>query len=222
MSVINLADAKVAYEGQMFPAINLISKLQTQLQEVASRMIAIATTLGDLQTALLNSHTVEVKLTLSKEDYDRFRSMGGMDDSERIRKAVMTVIHPEESGIAPNTGELRPTALPDSRHKATPLPKLLPTANPEPHLVERILQEQIVAEESANIKKSATRCPRCQSPIDLPESSNDLLPVEIKCGKCGAKCLVKSKAVSAEKSVRTGFESLDESAYGKLFDMLST
>ena len=222
MGVINLADAKVAYEGQMFPAINLISKIQTQLQEVASRMIAIATTLGDLQTSLLNSHTVEVKLTLSKEDYDRFRSMGGMDDSERIRKAVMTVIHPEESGIAPNAGELRSTALSGSHNKVTPLAKPIPPSNTEHHLVERILQEQIVTEEPANIKKSTTRCPRCQSPIDLPEASNDLLPVEIKCGKCGAKCLVKSKAASAEKSDRTGFESIDESAYGKLFDMLST
>ena len=97
MSTINLADAKVSYEGQNLPAINLISKLQTQLQEAAYRMAAIASTLGDLQAALLNSNTVEVKLTLSKEDFGRFRSLGGMDDSERIRKAVMTLIHPEEA-----------------------------------------------------------------------------------------------------------------------------
>ena len=222
MGIINLADAKVAYEGQMLPAINLISKLQTQLQEAASRMAAIATTLGDLQTALLNSHTVEVKLTLSKEDYGRFRSMGGMDDSERIRKAVMTVIHPEESGISPNTGEFRPTAHPDFRPVVTPSQESVLPSNPELQQVERIIQEQIAAEELANIKKSTTRCPKCQSPIELYESSHDLLPVEIKCGKCGAKCLVKSKAANTDKCERNGFEPLDESAYGKLFDMLST
>jgi hypothetical protein len=88
MGIINLADVKVSYEGQTLPAINLISKLQTQLRDAASRIAAIAETLGDLQTALLNSHTVEVKLTLSKEDYGRFKSMEGMDDSERIRKAL--------------------------------------------------------------------------------------------------------------------------------------
>ena len=82
MGIINLADAKVAYEGQVLPAINLISKLQTQLHEAASRIAVIATTLGDLQTALLNSHTVEVKLTLSKEDYGKFRVIGGMDDND--------------------------------------------------------------------------------------------------------------------------------------------
>ena len=222
MGIINLADAKVAYEGQVLPAINLISKLQTQLQETAARMAAIATTLGDLQTALLNSHTVEVKLTLSKEDYGRFRAMGGMDDNERIRKAVMTVIHPEESGISPNPGEIRPTAAPDFRPLVTPPPEPILHPNPEPQRGERILQEQLVDEEPPNFKKSTTKCPRCQSLIDLPETSSNLLPVEIKCGKCGAKCLVKSKAVSAEKSDRTGFESLDESAYGKLFALLST
>jgi hypothetical protein len=220
MGVINLADAKVAYEGQMLPAINLISKLQVQLQEAASRLAVIATTLGDLQTALLNSHTVEVKLTLTKEDYDRLRSMGGLDDSERIRKALMAVIHPDESGVSPIPGEIRPAVSQGLRPVVTAEPVL--PSNPELQLVERMLQERLVEEEPANTIKSATRCPRCQSMIDLPEASNNLLPVEIKCGKCGAKYLVKSKAVSEEKSDRTGFETLDESAFGKLFDTLST
>ena len=222
MGIINLADAKVAYEGQLLPAINLISKLQTQLQEAASRMAAIATTLGDLQTALLNSHTVEVKLTLSKEDYGRLRSMGGMDDNERIRKAVMSVIHPEESGSSPNPGEFRPTVPPDFLALVTPSPEPVLPSTPEPHLVERILQERLGDEEPANSKKPTTICPRCQSLIDLPEASNNQLPVEIKCGKCSAKYLVKSKAMSAEKFDRTGFEPLHESPFGKLFDTLST
>ena len=41
MSTINLADAKVSYEGQNLPAINLIGKLQTELQEVACRLAVI-------------------------------------------------------------------------------------------------------------------------------------------------------------------------------------
>jgi len=217
MGTINLADAKVAYEGQMLPAINLIGKLQTQLQEAACRIAAIATTLGELQTALLNSHTVEVKLTLSKEDYERLRSMGGMDDNERIRKAVMTAIHSEESANSQNPGEPRHATRSVIRTLDTPDPPSIP--DPEP--AERILQKPPADKAHANMKKSTTKCPRCQSPIDLPETPNDLLPVEIQCGNCGAKCLVKSKAASTEKSDETGFESLDESAYGKLYDMLS-
>jgi DNA-directed RNA polymerase subunit RPC12/RpoP len=181
MSTINLEDAKISYEGQNLPAINLISKLQTQLQEAACRMAVIASTLGDLQAALLNSNTVEAKLTLSREDYGRFKSLGGMDDSDRILKAVMTLIHPEES----STLESRP-AFPQAAEPVR-------THDPEPHPVERIFPEQPIAAEPPIKPKSTTKCPRCQSLIDLPEASNNRWSVEIKCGNCGVKYLVKSK-----------------------------
>jgi DNA-directed RNA polymerase subunit RPC12/RpoP len=214
MSIINLADAKVSYEGQTLPAINLISKLQVQLQEAASRMAAMAATLGQLQTALLNSHSVEVKLTFSKEDFDRFRALGGEDDSDRIRKALMNVIHSEEVEISPV-----PVA---SRVVVVEAVEPVLSLNPEPQAVGRVFQEQPVATELGPKKKPATKCPRCQSQIDLTEFSSDQWPVEVKCSNCGAKCLVKSKTVSAAKTDKAGFEPLDEAAYGKLFDMLST
>jgi hypothetical protein len=192
MGIINLADAKVSYEGQTLPAINLISKLQTQLREAASRIAAVAETLGDLQTVLPNSHTVEVKLTLSKEDYGRFKSMEGMDDSERIRKAIMTVIHPEEADISREAGESSPAPPPvESTPVITKSAEPIQSPVPEPQPIEKTLQEQPIASEPAIKKKSTTKCPTCQSLIDLPETLNDEWPVELKCGNCGAKCLIK-------------------------------
>ena len=126
MNSINPEDAKVSYEDQTLPAINLISKLQTQLRDAASRITAIAETLGDLQTALLNSH------------------------SEPI-----------------------------------------PPSDPEPQAAEQSIQEQPLAAETPIKKKLISKCPSCQSLIDLPEASNDLWPVELKCGNCGSKCFVK-------------------------------
>jgi DNA-directed RNA polymerase subunit RPC12/RpoP len=203
MSTINLEDAKVSYEGQNLPAIHLISKLQTQLQEAACRMAVIASTLGDLQAALLNSTTVEVKLTLSREDYDRFKSLGGMDDGERIRKAVMTLIHPEESEFPPSPVESRqavtsggpgPVAAPvESRPEFTQAKASALIHDSEPKSVERIFPGQPIAVEPPIKQKSTTKCPRCQSLIDLPETSNNQWSVEIKCGNCGVKYLVKSK-----------------------------
>ena len=238
MSMINLSDAKVFYEGQTLPAINLISKLQTQIQETATHMAAISATLGDLQTSLLNSHSIEVKLTLSKEDFDRFRALGGVDDAERVRKAVMNVIHSEadetlitaaesrvtESRQVPSFNEPRPAAvaiesgplLPEAQAAGT-----LQTAPMDAKPVERL--QDVPSAGEAIKKKSTTKCPRCQSLIDLPEISNEHWPVEVKCGNCGAKCLIKSKTVSsAAKADKTGFEPLDETAFGKLFDMIST
>jgi DNA-directed RNA polymerase subunit RPC12/RpoP len=201
MNIINLEDAKVTYEGQSLPAVNLIGTLQTELREAASRMAAIAETLGNLQTALLNSHTVEVKLTLSKEDYHKFKSLGGMDDNERIRQAVMTVIHTEEKGNSPVSGE-HGLATPltesnpalssvESQTVAVKPSEHIPPPDPEPPAAERTYQERPIAAETPIKKKLITKCPTCQSLIDLPEASNDQWPVELKCGNCGSKCLVK-------------------------------
>ncbi len=201
MGIINLADAKISYEGQTLPAINLISKLQAQLREATCRIATIAETLGDLQTALLNSHTVEVKLTLSKEDYGRFKSMEGMDDNERIRKAIMTVIHPDASGTFGEAGKLRPAATvvesspappsvettPMIRTPTEPIPA--PVQEPQPAGIP--LQEQLVTPAPAVNKKPTTQCPTCHSPIELPGTLNDEWPIELKCGTCGAKCLIK-------------------------------
>ena len=201
MNMINLEDAKVSYESQTLPAIDLIGKLRTQLREAAARMAAIAETLGDLQTALLNSHTVEVKLTLSKEDYDKFRSLGGMDDNERIRKAVMDVIHPEEVQNSSGSDEPRPETTVTESIPVSPAaepPSLttkssepIPPPVPEPQAVEQPFEEQPIDAETPIKKKLITKCPTCQSLIDLPEATNDQWPVELKCGNCGSKCLVK-------------------------------
>jgi hypothetical protein len=201
MGMINLADAKVSYEGQTLPAINLISRLQTQLREAACRIATIAETLGDLQTALLNSHLVEAKLTLSKEDYDRFKSMEGMDDGERIRKAIMTLIHPKEADHFIKANESRPaTPVAESNPALPPVesaPVIAKSAEPirppapEPHAVNKTFTGQLADPESAIKKRSTTKCPTCQSAIDLPETLNYEWPVELKCGNCGAKCLMK-------------------------------
>ena len=230
MSIINLADAKVLYEGQTLPAINLISKLQVQLQEAASHMAAIASALGELQTALLNSHTVEVKLTLSKEDLGRFRSLGGGDDNERIRKAIMTVIHSEARDTASSEALNIQPQLASAESAATTPPIESQAVIPEmPHPVLEAIPEirqqpDMVSEskhESMSRRKNTTKCPRCQSLIELPEVTNDQWSVEVKCSACGAKCLVKSRSTGVAKSDNAGFEPLDEAAYGKFFDMLS-
>jgi hypothetical protein len=201
MGLINLADAKVSYEGQTLPAINLISKLQIQLREAACRIATIAETLGDLQVALLNSHTVEVRLTLSKEDYDSFKSMEGMDDNERIRKAIMTVIHPEESDISGEAVKFRPAVIVAQSNPAPPPVESAPMISksaepntpsvPEPQPAEQIPQGQPMTPGPAANKKPTTQCPTCHSLIELPETLNGEWLVELTCGTCGAKCLIK-------------------------------
>jgi hypothetical protein len=201
MNIINLEDAKVNYEGQSLSAVSLIGKLQEDLRDAAARIAAIGETLGNLQTALLNCHTVEVKLTLSKEEYEKFKSLGGMDDNDRIRQAVLNVIHPGaarvpfssgDAGSAAPTAESRPAiSLVESQSvtEKPPTPSAAPA--PEPRPGEQAFQERPIPPEPPEKKKLITKCPTCQALIDLPETSNDQWPIELKCGNCGAKCLVK-------------------------------
>ena len=221
MSTINLADAKVSYEGQNLPAMKLLGKLQTQLQEVACRLATISSTLGDLQEALLNSETIEVKLTLSREDVSRLRSLGGVDDSERIRKAVMTLIHPEEAELSPTQSESRPVGTSAGpRPVSSPVYEFRPVATKDTEPAQAHHPQPIAAEPPLK-RKSTTACPTCQAMIDLPEMTNDPWSVEIQCGNCGAKSLVKSTPPRAGKTDKTGSPPPDAAGYKKLFDTLA-
>jgi DNA-directed RNA polymerase subunit RPC12/RpoP len=221
MSTINLADVNVSYEGQNLPAMTLLSKLQTQLQEVACRLATISSTLGDLQGALLNSETIEVKLTLSREDVSRLRSLGGDDDSERIRKAVMTLIHPEEAELSPTQAESRLAgASAGPRPVSSPVYEFRPVATKDTEPAQAHQPPPIAAEPPLK-RKSTTACPTCQAMIDLPEMTNDPWSVEIQCGNCGAKSLVKSTPPGAGKTDKSGSPPPDAAGYKKLFDTLA-
>lgn len=50
MSLINLADAKVVYEDQTLPVINLISRLQVQLQEASTHIAAMVSAMFVYET----------------------------------------------------------------------------------------------------------------------------------------------------------------------------
>lgn len=221
MSTINLADAKVSYEGQSLPATHLLGKLQTQLQEVACRLATISSTLGDLQAALLNSETIEVKLTLSREDAGRLRSLEGVDDGERIRRAVMSLIRPEGAEPARAADESRPAAAAgDSRPAAPQGYEIRPLVTTAGEQAPRH-QSQPIAGDAPTPKRLTTTCPTCQSPMDIPEMLNNQSSMEVRCENCGAKSLVKSITGGAAKNDRTGFTSVDDAGYKKLFDTLS-
>jgi DNA-directed RNA polymerase subunit RPC12/RpoP len=177
MSIVNLADIKVSYQGEEIAALPLIHQLQGELQELASRLAAISETLQDLQAALLNSATLEVKVALTREDLARFRSLGGEDDGERVRKAILALIQAQDK-----PGASLPACTPDL---ASPAGK---DAGPE-----EIAPRGRQSGELSDHRKLSTRCPVCQAPIFLPDSARDQLSLEVKCDNCGAKSLLKTK-----------------------------
>jgi DNA-directed RNA polymerase subunit RPC12/RpoP len=92
MSNINLEDAKINYEGQWVSAEDLTGMIQEKMQSGDMKIAGLAATLEKLNTALENSHIMEMRLVLSSEDYERLKTLGGEDDRESIRKAVFCFI----------------------------------------------------------------------------------------------------------------------------------
>lgn len=200
MGAIDLEDVKVSYEGEALSAVNLISKLQMQLHETAAQLAIVTKALRDLQTVLLDSRTVEVKLTLSKEDYGKIAALAGTDDSDRIRKIVMSAIHAEKALDSSDAAEL---AL--AMEVVEPVDELPPRtlsviAQISPS-AEYFSQARPSASDDEVIRRATTKCPKCQALIDLPDDLNDQWPVEVKCEQCGVKCLVKSRSASGMRTV---------------------
>ncbi len=191
MGTIDLADVNIAYEGEMLSVIDLVGKLRGQLNDASARLAAVTTALGDLQTTLVDSHTVELKLTLSTEDYGRIKSLAGVDDNDRIRKVIMSVIHPAKADNAYESVECRAAEeVTEAMNNAAQLsPQVEHFSQAYPHRSENKVK-----------KKLTTSCPKCQAPIDLPDDLNDQWPVEVKCSKCGVKCLAKSKSASGVRN----------------------
>lgn len=92
MSEINLEDAKINYEGKWLSAEDLTNMIQEKMQSGDMKIANLAAILEELNNALENSHTLEIKLILSTEDYEKLKTLGGEDDRESIRQAIFAFI----------------------------------------------------------------------------------------------------------------------------------
>ena len=122
----------------------------------------LASALEELNKALENSHTIDEKIVLSKEDYEKLTAIGGGDERECIRKAIMAFI---------GEGD-----LPDSV-EVSPIKADFPDAGIE-----------IPAKKKAFIKCAKCKIP---FEIQTDENMTDENPVEVQCPNCNARGYVK-------------------------------
>jgi DNA-directed RNA polymerase subunit RPC12/RpoP len=95
MSEINLDDAKIKYEGEWVSAQDLANKIQEKMQSGEMKFASLAAALEELNKAMENTHTLDVKIVISKDQYKKLQILGGNDDRGAVRKAIMKAI---ESG----------------------------------------------------------------------------------------------------------------------------
>ena len=113
MNEIDLQNAKINLEGEWLSSEDLMNKIQEKMQAGDMKFSNYAAALEELDMALENSHTIEAKIFLLKEDYEKLKTLGGEDDSASVRKAIMAFIESDaqkEASMEPATElEAQPT-----------------------------------------------------------------------------------------------------------------
>lgn len=92
MSDINLDEGKIKYENEWYSADELTGMIQDKMQSGEMKFAGIAAALEELNHALENSKALEIKLVIPREDYQKLKELGGDDDREAVRKAIMAAI----------------------------------------------------------------------------------------------------------------------------------
>ena len=137
MSEISLQDSKINFEGKWFSAEDLTGIIQEKMQSGEMKFANLATALEELNNALENAAKLDVQIILSKEEYENLKALGGDDDNESIRKAVMAFINKDKTEPA------KKSAAPAGEPSQTSFPK------PE------------------KTKKTIIKCSKCKKPIEI-------------------------------------------------------
>ncbi|UCD89088.1 MAG: hypothetical protein JSW04_11685 [Desulfobacterales bacterium] len=103
MHEIKLSEAKINLDGVWFSADDLANKIQEKIDAGDMKFSDLAGALEALQNALENATTLDVKVILSKEEYEKLKSIGGDDDRDCVTKAIKAFIgsDPEDAKDKP-------------------------------------------------------------------------------------------------------------------------
>ena len=100
MSDIRLKDAKINFQGHWLSAKELTAMLKGKLDAGDLKVADIAAALEELNAAMENSHTLEERVVVTKEVYEKLVELGGEDDKASVYKAVMEYIQTDGTASA--------------------------------------------------------------------------------------------------------------------------
>lgn len=92
MSEIRMDDGTIQVGGEWLTTDDLAKRIQEKIQSGDTKFTNLAAALEELQTVLEKSHILEVKLVITKDEYEKLRARGGEDDRESVRKAIMEFV----------------------------------------------------------------------------------------------------------------------------------
>jgi len=92
MKNINLEEGKVKIDEKWMTSEEIAGEIQRKIQAGDMKIAHYASSLERLTMALENSHWIDLRLFITKQEYQMLRELGKGDDKECIRKAIQVFI----------------------------------------------------------------------------------------------------------------------------------
>lgn len=109
MGKINLEDAAIEVNGEWFTAEDLTRRIQEKMESGDMKFADLAAALEELKKAIDASHTLEIKTVITKDEYQQLIAVGGGDDRECVKKAILSFIGqgPSAAGGGAKKGKIK-------------------------------------------------------------------------------------------------------------------
>jgi len=116
MKDINLEESKIKIDEKWFSAEEIAGEIQKKIQAGEMKIAAYASALEKLTIAVENSHVIDLKFILPKDEYLLLKKIGKGDDTECIRRAIRCFIgkkkRPEKKSLEEKYSATTNTASP--------------------------------------------------------------------------------------------------------------
>ena len=109
MSEISLDDGTIYVDNEWLGVEDLARRIQDKMQAGDMKLTNLASALEELNTALENSQTIDLRLVLTNEDYEKLKAFGGEDDRESVRRAIMNFVAAD--GEKPSQKQVKTTTV---------------------------------------------------------------------------------------------------------------
>lgn len=117
MSKIRLDDGTILFEEEWLTIDALSEKIQKKIESDDMKFATIAAALEELKVALENSVKLDVVCAITKSEYDSLKEIGGKDDNELVRKAILTYIGEEPQTDTDKEQFLAEAVVPSEKNK---------------------------------------------------------------------------------------------------------
>jgi hypothetical protein len=159
MAEIRLTEGTIRFQDEWLSADDIKARIKEKMDTGDMKFAEEAAALEELNQAMEKAQPIEIRLVLSKGDYEKLRKRGGDDDNESVRKAILALI---EGG-----GKKTPVM---EKPKSAPAPKPPTPESPEPEPPEPGPPARTVT------------CSKCNRVMEVPAGED---PSELECDFCG-------------------------------------